>query len=137
LDLSGNDITAEGIRPLADSPRSGNLRHLDLRNNRLGDEGAAILGGSSHLRSLRWLTLGRNGISQEWARRLVAQLPNLTVFHADGGFLTEENLDALREGLAAGGSADAVNAAAEARLVQAMLDDPDDMEAREQYATFL
>ncbi|MCI0457750.1 MAG: TIGR02996 domain-containing protein [Gemmataceae bacterium] len=137
LDLSGNDITAEGIRPLADSPQSGKLRYLALDGNRIGDEGSAILAESPHLRSLRWLTLQQNGISQQAARRLVVQLPNLTVFVADGGLLTEEHLEPLREALVAGGSEDAVNAAVETRLVQAMLDDPNDMEARKLYARFL
>jgi hypothetical protein len=137
LDLTDNALTAEGIRPLAGSPRSARLRHLALENNRLGDEGAALLAESPHLRSLGWLTLGNNGISSELSRRLVACLPNLTVFHGDGGFHTAEGLDALREGLTAGGSQDAVNAAIEKRLVQAILDDPDDMEARDLYARFL
>jgi uncharacterized protein (TIGR02996 family) len=137
LDLPENEITAEGIRPLAADPRAANLRHLNLDANQLGDEGAALLAASPHLRSLRWLTLNNNQVSQRSARQLVAALPNLTVFHAGGGFLTDEHLQALREGLAAGGSEEAVNAAVETRLVQAMLDDPDDMEARQLYARFL
>lgn len=51
----------------------------------------------------------------------MARLPNLTVFCADGGFLTDEHLDALRESLTAGGSAEEVNFAVETRLIQAML----------------
>jgi len=137
LDLTKNAITAAGIRPLVNAVTSGKLRHLDLDQNPLGDDGAAILAELPHLRSLRWLTLGECGVSQTCARQLVARLPNLRVFCADGGFLTDENLEALREGLAAGGSEEAVNAAVEKRLVQAMLDDPDDMEARDLYARFL
>lgn len=136
LDVSRNGISAAGLRPLARSLPWSNLRSLSLDENQLGDEGAALLLQGPPLHSLRWLTLSENDVSQETSRSLVAHFPNLSVFSA-GSFLSGENLDALREGLAAGGSEEAVNTAIEARLVQAMLDDPDDMEARELYATFL
>jgi Ran GTPase-activating protein (RanGAP) involved in mRNA processing and transport len=137
LDLTDNAITASGVQALATSPHLARLRHLALDRNALGDEGAAALADSPHIRSLRWLTLGSAGVSRTAGRRLVEQLPELTAFLADGGFLQAEHLEAIREGLAAGGSEDDVNAAFEARLVQGILDAPDDMEARQSYSDFL
>jgi hypothetical protein len=137
LRLPENEITAAGARALATSSRLGRLRHLDLRQNPVGDEGAGHLAESPALRGLRWLTLGESGMSQAASRRLIACLPRLTVFSGSRGFLGAEELEAIRAGLAAGGSEDDVTAAVGDRLVQAILDDPDDWEARNLYAQFL
>ncbi len=137
LDLGDNAVTAAGVRALAASPRMGRLRHLALDRNAVGDEGAAAVAASPHLRALGWLTLRDGGVSRPAANQLIAQLPRLTIFAANGGFLTDEQLEATREGLAAGGSEDDIIAAAEDRLVRAILDDPEHMQARDQYASFL
>jgi hypothetical protein len=137
LDLAKNAITAAGARALAASPRLGRLRRLQLEDNRIGDDGAAAIAASPHLRELRALTLRGNGVSREAGRRLIAALPDLNAFSADSGFLMGEYLEAVQDGLRAGGSEADVNAAVEDRLVQAMLDNPDDMTTRELYAKFL
>ncbi|HEY1189131.1 MAG TPA: hypothetical protein VGE74_15865, partial [Gemmata sp.] len=137
LELSRNRITSAGARALATSPRLRHLRQLQLEYNALDDEGAGAISASPHLRGLRWLTLADNAISREAGRRLVAALPQLTVFSADAGFLTDEHLEAVRAGLHAGGSDEDVDAAVGDRLVQAILDNPDDMKTRELYGSFL
>src|SRR5262249_47203285 len=103
----------------------------------VGDEGADAISASPHLRGLRWLTLGDNTISREAGRRLVAALPQLRGFSADAGFLTDEHLEAGRVGVRAGGSDEDMNAAVGDRLVQAILENPDDMKTRELYGRFL
>ncbi len=135
--LSENRITSEGVRALAASPRLRHLHQLRLENNAIDDEGADAISASPHLRGLRWLTLGHNTISREAGRRLVAALSQLRVFSADAGFLTDEHLEAVRVEVSAGGSDDDVNAAVGDRLVQAILENPDDMETRELYGMFL
>lgn len=137
LELSRNQITSAGARALATSPRLRRLRQLQLEYNAVGDEGADAILASPHLRGLRWLTLGDNTISREAGRRLVAALPQLTVFSADAGFLSDEHLDAVRAGVHAGGSDEDVNAAVGDRLVQSILENPDDMKMRELYGSFL
>ncbi|MDY3552787.1 TIGR02996 domain-containing protein [Gemmata sp. JC717] len=137
LELSRNQITSTGARALATSTRLRHLRQLQLEHNAIGNEGANAIAASPHLRGLRWLTLGDNTIGRAAGRRLVAALPHLTVFSADAGFLTDEHLEAVRAGVQAGGSDADVNAAVGDRLVQAILDHPDDMKTRELYGRFL
>jgi hypothetical protein len=81
--------------------------------------------------------MGNNGVTRPLSHRLLTAFPDLTVFCADSGFLGAEHIEAVREGLAAGGSERDVNAAVEDRLVQAILDTPDDMKTRGLYGTFL
>jgi uncharacterized protein (TIGR02996 family) len=137
LELSENAVTAAGARALAASAHMGRLRHLDLRENAVGDEGAEALATSPHLRGLRWLTVARSGVGRDVGRRLVVAFPDLTVFQADGAFLTGEHLAALRAELAAGGSEAEARAAVEDWIVQSILDAPGDQKARRMYATFL
>lgn len=137
LELSRNQITSAGARALATSPRLRHLRQLQLEHNSVDDEGADAISASPHLRGLRWLTLADNTIGREAGRRLIAALPQLTVFSADSGFLTDEHLEAVRAELRAGGSDEDVNAAVGDRLVQSILDNPDDMTTRELYGRFL
>jgi len=104
LDLSQNAITARGARALARSPHLGRLRQLDLKGNAIGNKGAAALAASPVLRDLRWLTAYDCGIGAKAGRQLLAALPNLTGFCADGDFLVDDKLLAARAELQAGGS---------------------------------
>jgi uncharacterized protein (TIGR02996 family) len=99
LELPGNGITATGAQALATSPRLKRLRLLDLQDNAIGDAGAAALAASPYLHGLRWLTAHDNGISRAAGRRLLTAFPRLTVFCADGAFLTDEELQAARDKL--------------------------------------
>jgi uncharacterized protein (TIGR02996 family) len=137
LSLPRNNITAEGVRAVATSPHLAGLRHLALEYNPIGDDGADAIATSASLRRLRWLTIGDCGVGQAAARRLIATLPDLSIFHTQSSFLVHETLEALRTSLVAGGSDEAVNAATEDYLVQAILEDPDDPKARENYGNFL
>ncbi|OWK45100.1 TIGR02996 domain-containing protein [Fimbriiglobus ruber] len=137
LNLSENAVTITGARALATSAHMGRLRHLDVRENAVGDEGAEAFVASPHFRGLRWLTVAENGISRDVGRRLIVSFPDLTVFQADGAFLTGEHLAALRAELVAGGSEAEARAAVEDWLVQSILDAPNDLTVRRMYSTFL
>lgn len=137
LYLSDNAITEVGARAIASSPFLRQLRKLHLDRNSIGDEGARAIARAPHLRSLRWLSLDNNQITRAVGRELIAAFPELAYLSADAGLLSSEHLDAVREGLAAGGTDADVHAAVEDRMVQAILDIPNDMKPREMYGSFL
>jgi uncharacterized protein (TIGR02996 family) len=69
LSLSGN-ITALGIRALAEAGPLCRLTGLNLWGCQLGDEGAQVLASSSKLAGLTSLALGSTGLGDEGAKAL-------------------------------------------------------------------
>jgi uncharacterized protein (TIGR02996 family) len=72
LDLSYNEIGAEGAAALAASPHLAHLASLALTCNEIGPEGAAALVASPHLARLSSLELGSNSIGPAGAAALAA-----------------------------------------------------------------
>jgi uncharacterized protein (TIGR02996 family) len=70
LDLSCNDIGAEGMAALAARRDLGRLRVLDLSMNNFHDEGAAALASCRSLKGLTTLNLSRNRIGPAGAAAL-------------------------------------------------------------------
>lgn len=93
LDLSGNDLAADDLAPLAYGvARSGALAVLRLGGNRLGNEGARILGlATGESRSLRTLDVSANRIGSAGAVALVAGIA--------AGAAPLEELDLSRNGI--------------------------------------
>lgn len=80
LDLSGNDLQAEGAAALAGAPWASALRHLALRDNAIGSDGLGALAVSRTLCGLRGLDLAGNGIGPGGAAAL-ALAPNHPDLH--------------------------------------------------------
>lgn len=64
LDLSNNNISAEGAKLLANQPSMENLRTLNLSNNKIKDEGLEAILNSPHMKNLRTLIVTKNGLSK-------------------------------------------------------------------------
>jgi uncharacterized protein (TIGR02996 family) len=79
LRLSGNRITADGARVLADSPVLAGLTELKLSDNAIGDKGVAALVGSPKARKLRTLDVSECKIGAAGAVAIAesAHLANL------------------------------------------------------------
>jgi hypothetical protein len=69
LDLSDNELRAEGIRDLLGSSHLGALMVLDLGGNAIGDDGARALADGT-LSKLTTLNLSGNGITVDGAKAL-------------------------------------------------------------------
>jgi uncharacterized protein (TIGR02996 family) len=76
LTLHESELDGEAFDCLADSPRLGGLRSLNLQGNPIGDAGAAALARSPHLTGLTFLDLGYCEIGPAGAAALAAS-PNL------------------------------------------------------------
>ncbi len=85
LDLSGNEITCEGVILLADALNNNlTIKELILYNNRIGDKGirALALELSINNSTLKKLNLGFNDITDDGAQHLAQMLKtNRTLTH--------------------------------------------------------
>jgi uncharacterized protein (TIGR02996 family) len=67
LDLSANQLSAEGVRVLCSSPHLARLTALNLARNNLGSEAAAVLASSPLLARLTSLDLSSNSLDRDWS----------------------------------------------------------------------
>ena len=80
LVLSGNPIGDRGVAALANSPRLGKLRRLDLRHCGITRKGVKALLSSPHLDRLTYLRLEDNRIGREAFDELYARIGD-RLFH--------------------------------------------------------
>jgi uncharacterized protein (TIGR02996 family) len=99
LDLRRNEIGAEGVRALAQSPHFANVEVLQLDHNALGDDGLRALADVWHNTSLQVLSLHDNHISDSGLYALAKSplMATLRVLDLTGNFVTQESQDRLHD----------------------------------------
>lgn len=78
LDLSGNEISDDGVRLLVGSPLWPRLKSLVLGANPISNEGANILAEAAATSRLEYLNLKFTGITSEGHRVLLRKFPRRT-----------------------------------------------------------
>jgi hypothetical protein len=96
LDLSDNEVTADGVAGLARGAFLNSVRHLDLSRNRFGDDGAIRLAFAANVRP-RWLDLNECAIGDVGAAALAASpiLSDVETLGLGGNQIDETGLAAL------------------------------------------
>jgi uncharacterized protein (TIGR02996 family) len=99
LSLDGNEIDANAIRHLANSPVAARLVRLSLSSNRIGDEGVSALVAAPCTRHLTHLYLRYNQIGPEGVQALAASphLENLVVLDLGENSVGDAGVRALAE----------------------------------------
>ena len=72
IDLSRNELGADGVAALLDSTVTASLEWLALDGNRLGAEGAAAIARAAHLDKVRSLSLDAANLGADGAKALAA-----------------------------------------------------------------
>jgi uncharacterized protein (TIGR02996 family) len=78
LDLSGNELSDEGVRSLVGSPLWPRLTHLVLGANPLSDVAATVLADAAAESRLEYLNLRFTGLTSEGHRLLLRKFPRRT-----------------------------------------------------------
>jgi len=99
LDLRRNNIGPVGARALAESPRVGTLRTLNLAGNVIGDAGLAALAQSPHLGQLEELIVSGNRISDTGAMALAGSelLATLRSIDLTGNIVNHSSIHDLHD----------------------------------------
>lgn len=70
LDVQENQLTADGVKRLAEEPKLRRVRHLALSGNPIGDAGARALATAPFLGEIKELFVARIGLGTDGARAL-------------------------------------------------------------------
>ena len=97
LDLSQNDIGAQGALAIANSSLMSNLASLNLSDNNIGVEGAVVIADSVHMCNLTSLNLNNNNIGVEGVIAIAnsANMCNLTSLSLAGNNITTQGAIAI------------------------------------------
>lgn len=82
LDISSNNISEEGIKPICAKNELGQLQILNLCNNKIGDEGFEMIIQSKEFQMLQEVRVDMNKIEKTQQISYNCQLDNITKFSA-------------------------------------------------------
>ncbi len=95
LNLSGNLINNEGIKPLIDC-NFPNLKNIDLSENKIGPDGIENLAKCTFVSNLEGIDLSSNDFSNEAMKRLAkCDFKNLTSLELSGNKISNEGIEHL------------------------------------------